>query len=138
MKLESIDWKILNGLEQRKTPVSDFMYALFERESTDILMDRSEAEELFDRTEFLIALDFAHHRLQRMKQTGLWFWVPLGRFVWKRSGDGVSKRLSQFEQLPAESPILKAGLLGGTPETATAAVNAIRDFLKKQAGQLFW
>jgi hypothetical protein len=73
-----------------------------------------------------------------MKQTGLWFWVPLGRFVWKESGDGVSQRLSQFERLPAESPILKAGLLGGTPETAAAAVNAIRDFLKEHAGLLLW
>ena len=134
MTLESVEWKILNGLEQRNSPVSDFMYALFEQESTDILMDRSEAEELFDRTEFLIALEFAHHRLQRMKQTGLWFWVPLGRFVWRESGDGVSQRLSQFERLPAESPILKAGLLGGTPERAAAAVNAIRDFLKEHAG----
>jgi hypothetical protein len=53
----------------RKTPASDFIYALFEREALDILMDPSETEELFDRTDMLITLESAHLRLKRRNRT---------------------------------------------------------------------
>jgi hypothetical protein len=40
MMFDHVDeWKFLKDLEKRKTPASDFMYALFEREVVDILMD---------------------------------------------------------------------------------------------------
>jgi hypothetical protein len=136
--LENVDWKKLSGLERHKTPVSDFMYGLFQSEAADLLMNPADAEELFDRTEFLITLEFAHHRLQRMEKSGLWFWAPVGRYVWKGDDDGVAKRLTEIEQqLAADSPHLKAGLLGGTSESALAAVNAFRGFLKEIRGSLF-
>jgi hypothetical protein len=136
--LESIDWRILDGHEKKKTPASDFLYQLFEHEAADILMSPADAEDLFDRTELLIALESAHFRLRRMAASGLWFWVPIGRFAWKDGGDRVLKALKEFEQLPADSPILKAGLLGGTPESVAEAVTAIRGFFEQNRGQLFF
>jgi hypothetical protein len=134
LALGSIDWKFLKGLEHRKTPVSDCLFELLQREATDIALAPGEAEELFDRLEFLVSLEFAHQRLQMMPETGLWFWMPVGRYVWKRSGDGVSARLAAHVNLPADHAILKAGLLGGQTATATQAVDAVRKFIEEQPG----
>jgi hypothetical protein len=57
---------VLKGLEQKRTPASVFLFRLFENEITDAAMDSSEAEELFDRLEFLISLEFAYLRLQQV------------------------------------------------------------------------
>ena len=64
--LDRINWKALTGLENRRTPASDLLFGLFEKEVIDSTVDQSEAEELFDRLEFLISLEFSHLRLQQM------------------------------------------------------------------------
>jgi hypothetical protein len=136
MSLGEVDWKLLKGLENRKTPISDFLYDIFQREAVDIIMSSTDAEELFDRAEALITLEAAHCRLQATEPRG-WFWVPYGRYVWRSQGGGVNRRFVEFEQLTAGSPVLKAGLLGGSPESAANAVAAVRDFFKELGGSLF-
>jgi SIR2-like domain len=129
--LGSIDWKLLKGLENHKTPASDFLFERFKRETTDIAVDPSEAEEMFDRLEFLISVEFTHLRIDRMASTGLWFWLPFGRYVWKRGGDGVAARLSAFQNLSADNPMLRAGFLGGTPDLANRAIEAILKHMRE-------
>jgi SIR2-like domain len=136
--LESVEWKVLTGFENRHTPHSDFMSDVFRTEARDVVIGDADADETWDRAEFIISLEFARLRLDREKETGVWFWVPLGRFVWKREGDPFEARLQRFENLNAADPALQAGLLGGTPVTANEAVMAVRDFVKKHAGSWRW
>ena len=131
LALGEFDWKVLTGFENWRTPASDFLFGLFEKECTDCAVDQSEAEELFDRLELLISLEFAHLRLQKMASTnGLWFWMPIGRYTWKRHRDGAFDRLATYEDLPVDHVLLQAGLLGGTPESAAKVVGEIRKFVR--------
>ena len=98
----------------------------------------SEVEELFDQLEFLISLEFAHLRQQQTAANdGLWFWMPVGRYVWKRSGDSVFERLTAHDNLPPDHALLQAGLLGGTPASATQAVEATRKLIRENPSLRF-
>jgi hypothetical protein len=132
--LDSVDWRLLNGYERRHTAHSDFMYEVFEREARDIAIGSEEVNQLWSEAEFIIALEFAHHRRLRMANgAASWFWTPLGRFVWRRDGATVSERLDHVLTLDASSPELEAGLLGGRAESAVAAATEVRDFISKNA-----
>jgi hypothetical protein len=128
----SLEWKILDGLEKRKLPHSAFLENLFEREASDIVLDESEIIPLFDETEVLIAMQYAH--LRSSEEHG-WFWTPLGQFIFRDRGR-FGEKLGAFEDLEDGAAILKAGLLGGTSASAKSAVQAFREFIDKHAGSL--
>lgn len=132
LALGSVDWKVLKGFEERRMPASDFLFSLFKTEvSEKELAQGDDADGLFDRVELLISLEFAHLRLRQIAVSSrpLWFWVPLGRYVCNLGGDGVSGRLATHESLPARHVLLQSGLLGGTPDSAICAAQAIRRVL---------
>jgi len=132
LTLAAIDWKVIKGLEASRTPASDFLFCLFRAEIADAALDPGETDEdLFDRLEFLISLEFAHMRLRREDghSPAAWFWVPLGRYVCDLDGRAMLDRLAGYERLPADHALLKGGLLGGTPATAAQAVRGVRGSL---------
>jgi hypothetical protein len=135
---DTVDWKHLIGFEQRHTPHSDFLYSIFEAEARDVTIGGEEAEQLWDFTEMTIALEFAHHRLERAKETGVWFWTPLGRFAWKRDGGRMDAFVNEVENLPANDPRLAVWLFGGGTASAKAAATAVREFAAKHAGLWRW
>jgi hypothetical protein len=135
LSFEYVDWKLLDGLENRLTPISDFMYSMFTSESSDIVMAREDADELFDKVEFLITLEFSYFRLRRIeKSPHLWFWAPHGRFAWK-AGNRRFRMLDEYEALTSDSPIFKAGLLGGSAASLRRIAAAVREFFGKFGGE---
>ena len=132
LTLGAVDWTVVKGLETCRTPASEFLFRLFRAEIADASLDPGATDEdLFDRLEFLISLEFAHMRLRRESghSPGAWFWVPLGRYVCNLDGRAMLDRLAGYERLPADHALLKAGLLGGTPAGAAQAVGAMRERL---------
>ena len=97
------------------------------------MIDPGETDDLFDRLEFLITLEFAHFGLQAQaaSKDGLWFWIPIGRYIWKSGGDGIFARLTAHDDLPPDHSVLRAGLLGGTPTAATEAVLAVWNLVQQ-------
>lgn len=129
----SLDWKFLKGLENHHTPVSDYLRQKIEPEIRDIAVLAEGTDDLFDMLEAIISLEFALDRLKRMKGTGLWFWTPPGRYVWKRSRLSGDSALDQFANLGADHPLLTAGLLGGTPAKSAEIVTATREYFATAA-----
>jgi hypothetical protein len=129
--LDSVEWKLLDGLDQRRTPISDFVVNLFSNEIQDIAMDRAEAEDIFDRVEFLISLEFSHFRLLEVKRSGIWFWMPLGRYIWRRHGAVRSTLLAAFSDNLDRHPAVLAGLLGGARSSAEDVMAVVREHLGK-------
>lgn len=86
---------------------------------------------MFDRAEFLIAMQFAHRRLSRMAGRSHLFWTPTGRFVWKTDENDVMNRLKQIQSIESDDEILKGGLLGGNVHDAKEAADAVIEFLKQ-------
>jgi hypothetical protein len=137
--LDSVDWKVLTGFERNNTPGSDFMLELFQTEALDIVVSSEELEPLWNETEFLIALEFTHHRLARMAGgTAGWFWAPPGRFIWSRLEPLPEDRLTKIQNLDERSPLLAAGLLGGRAESAVEAANALKEFVAKNFSSWRW
>jgi len=129
LALGAIEWRTLKGHQQRSTPASDFMFNLFRADVTDAALDPSQTDEdLFDRVEFLISLEFSHQRLEQIaaSRRPMWFWVPLGRYVCNLGRRSLLERLAAHENLADSHPLLAAGLLGGTPASAARAVQAMR------------
>lgn len=123
------EWKFLNTDKAYKLPASQHFSTFIGEDAGDIARSAEEGNTLFDDFETLAALQSAHLRIEQMNaDTGSWFWTPLGKFLWRRDG---RRGLDEFESLAPESDYLAAGLFGGKPEAAKAAVAAVKDFISK-------
>jgi hypothetical protein len=130
--LESVDWKLLTGFERNYTPQSDFFSRVFVAEARDVVVGVDEAEHAWDEAEFMIAMESGYKRLPRVKN-GLWFWVPLGRYIWQHGGTPFQERLQRMRELTPQSPVLRAGMLGGSPEAAKEVADSIAQFVGERA-----
>ncbi len=133
LALKSINWRLVKGFETRPMAGSDFLLSLLKGEFIDAAVHRDAAEELFDHVELLISLEFAHLRLRQLAASvaPAWFWTPLGRFIGEHGSWGLIRRLAPYRDLRGDHPLLRAGLLGGSPESAARAVQAILQSLER-------
>jgi hypothetical protein len=106
---EGVNWKFLSNLEQRHTPISDYLTAKFVAEASDIALGEARAYELFDRTELAVAVEFAHRRVEQIKTTGIGFWMSVGRFIWKSNGTGLENELKRIEGLADSDAFFRRG-----------------------------
>lgn len=134
MTYENVDWKFLTGLGDKIVPASEFMFAAFKNEARDIALPAERADELFDATELAISLEFANYRAHG---GGGWFWMPVGRFIWKGRGQFLKDTLAEIESRDDSHPAFKAGLVGGSKAKASATLKAMNDFLGKHFSR-FW
>ena len=125
-------WKHLFGQEKQLTPVSNFLFKHFCIDAIkDISVNEKQADVLFDRVELFISLEAAVVRLKLVQDTGLWFWVPFGRYLWKSWGANWLEAIAKYEALPDACPLYVAGLLGGSKSAAEPIFAAVKDFLPK-------
>lgn len=125
---EKVEWKFLTGYGEKIVPVSEFLFDTFKLEARDIALSTERADELFDKTELAISLEFANYRAQ---EQGGWFWMPVGRFIWKGQGQFLKDALAEIESRDDNHPAFKAGLLGGGKAKATITLKAVNEFVGK-------
>lgn len=135
--LDSIDWKVLNGLERASTPHSNHFHPIFAADARDVVVSSYDANEAWDAAEFWIAMEFASVRLPEYQANRAWFWTPVGRFVWQREGMSMSERIAALRALKADAPAFTVGLLGGSQEKATEIIDAAAEFLGKIGSRFF-
>lgn len=137
---DRMDWNFIVGLERNHTPISDFLVELFKNEaSAELAMTSQQAEDYFDVIEINVSLEFSYHRIEEMKTNKdfLSFWMPIGRFIWRRGRTTLEARLQAIEAMSPASPYFTAGMLGGSAQAATGTIVAIRDFQSRIASK-FW
>jgi hypothetical protein len=126
---DDIDWKFLNTTSNWKLPASKYFADVLGDEILDVARSVAAGDALYDALETLIALEYAHLRLaHQAADAQLWFWTPMGKFLWRHDG---AAGLESFDGLTADSEVLRAGLLGGSVESAAAAMVAVRDLVRK-------
>jgi len=76
--------KFLPGLEQRKTPLNDYLQVALRESLKPIVPSEREYQEAFDRFEYLLALVYADQK----PKSG---WAPVGCFGWRETGSIVAK-----------------------------------------------
>ncbi|MFN3319663.1 MAG: hypothetical protein ACK43M_13010, partial [Allorhizobium sp.] len=87
--------------------------------------------------EMMVGLVFAHHRVKRAADTGIWFWMPLGRFMWRNRNGGLEAKIRSLEADKPDAPVYTSGMLGGSATAAAPTFANVREFLNK-AGTQFW
>jgi len=130
---DRFDWKFLKGFEKQYTPISDYMAARFAPEASDIALGEAQGEALFDQIELAVALGYAHQRANSQRN----FWMPFGRFIWKKNGQSLGNLLDRIQGLPDGDTFFKAGMLGGSKASAALTLEAVREFQQKMADR-FW
>ncbi|WP_024508413.1 hypothetical protein [Bradyrhizobium sp. ARR65] len=133
-------WKVLEGLEKRKTPLSDHLHDILPGWCTDFIFVGTEFTKLFEGFEMLAALarltlTTSLEELQtRLSKTGGrdFVWSPRGRAGW----DGQTRR-QIFEGWAApetNAAILKAGFADKSAHYYELAIKS----LGRLAEQMSW
>ena len=117
---------LLPGMQNRYTPLSDYLFAFLRKPLSQFLAGDLAYQEAFDRFEYFKCLACASLSERE--------WVPLGSFGWRhlhsnRSVFDTVKK--EIEQLGASWPPFKAGLFGGTLESFDAAHKVVLAHLAK-------
>jgi len=124
--------RLLSGMEQRKTPVSDFLVDCLRVPLRDLIPDDEAFQSTFDRFEYLLAL--VHADQNRWAFHDGW-WGPVGRFIWRGSYAYEARIIEVIgKEIEAEGlnwPPIKAGLFGGNLEQAKTAKTKFDNFLTK-------
>jgi hypothetical protein len=106
---------------QHYTPISDYLCEILFPVLREVISDKSEFEDLFDRFEYLYGLIYADQYTQEHAASGYsgQGWGPIGRFRWRANSaqtaiwTAINK---EIETLGENWPPLRAGLFGGSLE----------------------
>ena len=103
-------WRLIDGLEKRKTPFSDHLLPLLQEWSKRFVGLTPDFEHLFHLFELLGSLAFLERDnsdvVRQELQNGRFAWMPVGRVGWKYS---ASRLKTEFEQAVGKSTLLAAG-----------------------------
>jgi len=134
--LDDLNWKFLKGFERHRMPHSVYFNELFTADARDVVVSMHEAEVAWDAAEFWIAVESGAVRIDEFKDKS-GFWTPPGRFIWQTTPMSVTERIEALRELKAGAPEFKAGLLGGSPETAKTAIDAFAGFIQRSGSGWF-
>lgn len=132
-------WQQLEGLERRKTPLSDHLFALFTSLGSRFVGLVPDFELLFDRFEFLGAL--AHLETTNKDtidatmsdaQRRDFVWMPVGRSGW--NGTTARKLIAEIENDITQSALAKAGFGRGEAGYFESFIGNFR----RIAGRMSW
>ena len=123
-------FQALPEYSRHHTPRSDYLHGILQPVFDKVLFVGSDYDDVFDRFEILLTLEYAHRSFQKPSRM---VWGPPGRFAWRRRGDQ-----DQFKQLLAEAEakgsnweLLKAGFFGGTIESFNAKREVFADLIDR-------
>jgi hypothetical protein len=131
--LEQRAARLLEGMDRRHTPLSDYLFEFLRPYMTEFVPDSIDYELAFDRYEFLLGLSHAFER-----GSG---WGPVGRFGWRRRGfpqdDIVETVGAEIEQQAERWPPLQAGMFGGDLTKLKETFRTYREIVDRVGLQWF-
>lgn len=136
---ESDAWKQIEGLHDKKTPLSEHLLPLFSAWGKSFVGLAPDFELMFERFEVLGSLahlernekDAVQEELAGNPQQG-WAWMPVGRAGWHSSN--ADKLLSEIQAEPTKAALVKAGFAKGDP----AFLDVFVTNFKRIAGRMRW
>jgi SIR2-like domain len=122
---ENNAWEQIEGLEKRKTPLSDHLLGLLSEWGTSFVGLTPDFELLFERFELLGSLAYLERYEKaevqaELKSTEGWAWMPVGRSAWNTSY--ADKIISEMKADPMKGALLKAGFAKSDTEFLDAFI----------------
>jgi hypothetical protein len=112
--LKSNVLKILPGLNNKITPLSDYLHARLWRLLKPMAIDEEDYDRLFDQLELLLSMIYLRHRMDQGEAPR---WTIPGRWVWKDrygQGDGPADiLLREISHEQEQWKPIQSGFLGG-------------------------
>lgn len=128
--------QLLEGMKNHKVPLNDWLNSKLRKCMTDIASDDRKYQLVFDELEILMALSYAYHT----GQTGKSYWAPLGTYVYQDQNRlHIIKEIREsILKLQSESPYVKYGVIGSTPEECTTNLNGFESFASESSLRLMF
>ncbi|MBI3247947.1 MAG: SIR2 family protein [Deltaproteobacteria bacterium] len=121
--------RLLDGMERRYAALNDWVHDALRQYMKRLIPSDERYTFIFDKLEILMALCHAHH--ERRTQNG--YWAPPGAFGYRHQNS--SRILKEIEEsiskLKGESPFVKSGIFGETPEVCLQGLEAFKEFVGK-------
>lgn len=136
---EGESWKQIEGLDRRKTPLSDYLLSLFVEWSKRFIGLTPDLELLFERFEMLGSLAHLERYEKAQVQQELagepqnsWAFMPVGRTGWHESN--AAKLIPELQSNPMKMALVQAGFGKRDPEF----VDLFIQNFKRVAGRMRW
>ncbi|MDR6873478.1 hypothetical protein J2Y55_004505 [Bosea sp. BE125] len=136
---ENDAWKQIEGLEQRKTPLSDHLLSLLSEWSKRFAGLTPDFELMFERFEMLGSLAHLERNDKATVQQALagsahnsWAFMPVGRAGWHSSN--ADKLFAEIQTEPMKTSLIRAGFAKGDPEF----IDLFIQNFQRIAGRMRW
>ena len=107
-------FKLFPGLERKRTPRSEHVYALLEPYADNTLYVGADCEEFFDRAEIIMSIEYMHIEHPEPVGQDERPWSPIGRFGWKTSPrNPLEPMIAEASTAGKSWEPARAGLFGG-------------------------
>ena len=126
--------QMLEGMANRPTPLSEWIKTAVWQYMSYTAYSSGQYDLAFNKLEILMALSYAYHDDEKAEP---WhrYWTPLGSFVYQsQTKERILREIEEsISALQHESPYVKSGIFGKTPEKCTVAVKQFRGFVLRAA-----
>jgi len=136
---ENDAFKQIEGLDKRKTPLSDHLFAVFTEWSRSFMGLTPDFELIFERFELLGSLAYLEQNDKATVQQALageprnsWAWMPVGRVGWREAD--ADRLVAEIQAEPTKDALIRAGFAKGDPEYIDLFVENFR----RLAGRMRW
>lgn len=129
--------QVLEGMERRHTPLSDWIQTAVRQYMSNTAYNTEQYDLAFDKLEILMALSYAYHA-EKKAEPWYRYWAPLGSFVYRsRTRERITGEIEgSISTLQHDSPYVRSGIFGDTPEECAASIQQFREFVTKAAQQM--
>lgn len=127
-------FKFYPGLERKHTPRSEHLYSLLEPFADNTLYLGADYEDIFDRAEIMMAIEYMH--IQHPEPVGQEErpWGPVGRFAWKTFPNPLGRTIAEASAAGERWEPARSGLFGGS----AARFVELAEGLSRKLSQFGW
>lgn len=123
--------QLLEGMERKYAPLSNWIHEAMRQHMGNTAYSSEQYDLVFDKLEILMALSCAHCE----NREGRGFWAPLGRYVGRsQTRERILREvLESVSTLRHDSPFVKAGIFGETPDECAVSIEQFKEFVREVA-----
>ena len=131
------EMRLLEGMDNRPTPLNEWIQAALRQYMSNTTFNSKQYDLVFDKLEILMALSYAYHDDEKAKS---WYkyWTPLGSFVYRsQTRERILREIEEsISTLQHESPYVRSGIFGDTPEECAVSIQHFKAFVRKVAQEM--
>ena len=123
--------QILDGLDRRHVPLSDWIHDTLREYAVDVIPSDQRYTLMFDRLEIQMALSFAHH--EDSIESGERPWLLPGAFVYRsRNREQILQEIKgSLDTFQDSSPFVNARIFGDSAEECVQNIEVFRAFVQR-------